>query len=170
MQPVLRRSVVAGACSSVTAYETAASLGGAPLRSRASSGEPGCAKHPYLCLAGPEFAAAWNTPPVIGVDSSGDSEIQSAAARHPRWPLDAVLAATDQIRLARDLFLSRYTGPLLRVSAHDLYHRSEQFVQTLTEFLQVEAGSRELTSARGILRSLRAVACDMTVQRRSRHL
>jgi hypothetical protein len=112
------------------------------------------AKHPFLCLLGNELTEAWNRPPVIAVEMNRDSVISAALARHARWPVDAVLAAVDQLHLARDLFLSRYNGPVLHVRQEDIHRRPNRLSEDLASFLHIRPERSALAAAERFIASV----------------
>ncbi|MHB0961166.1 MAG: hypothetical protein ACYC0X_33985 [Pirellulaceae bacterium] len=110
------------------------------------------AKHPLLCLMGREFRAAWNEPHVISVVGDRDQIISNSTTRHPRWPLDAVIAGTDQLLLARELFLGSYEGRQLRVPLEQVVAKPQSVIDDVGRFLEMDFEPARVENARSFLR------------------
>lgn len=105
------------------------------------------AKHPLLCLLGPDIAQAWHNPYVVAVASESPPTIGRHAHRARRWPVDALATATHQLILSRDMFLAGYDGPQLVVDSRQLQRDPFAVVGQLASFLSIDFDTAKVQQA-----------------------
>jgi hypothetical protein len=95
------------------------------------------AKHPLLCMMGPEISEAWDNPAIVSVLRDPGETVASLARRGWNWPMDAIASATQQLMLSRDIFLADYAGPQLHVRYEDVVRAPRAVIEKLAGFLSV---------------------------------